>query len=210
MTAELRLLDAGTATDLRTFVSRAASVDRDGAVRLQAQGTVLAAYAAVLPGAGLSADGLVLGLRTMRLAVPADLDVTVPVSGLLDRFARSEGEALPVPPTELSVSWAGVAPPRVGWVPFGRVSADELRAAAQQGIAEVARGTDGRAGALAVAELRRRTWARPMEAREAEGVPSGLAFAAQVLGFVGEDPGTVYRCGRWLRLTTRGGHVLTH
>ena len=82
MTGTLALVDAGTASDLRTFVARAAAADREGAMRLQAQGTVLAAYAAVLPGSGLAAEGLVMGLRTMRLAEPADL--TSP-----SRWARS-------------------------------------------------------------------------------------------------------------------------
>lgn len=208
MTGALVLAEAGTAYDLRTYVARAAAADRGGAMRLQAQGTVLAAYAGVLPGSGLAAEGLVLGLRTMRLAEPADLDVTVPLGALLDRFAHDQGTRVPVPPTEVRVPWAGQSPPRAGWEPIGRVTGAELHEAAQSGIADVARGAGTGSGGLAVAGLRHAVWARPVVAAEAEGLPSGMAFAAQVLGFVGEQPATVHRCGRWLRLSTPSGHVL--
>ena len=60
--------DAEGYADLRTFVTRARSLDEEGSVRLQADGTVLAAYVGVLPGRGLMGDGAVVGLRTMRLA----------------------------------------------------------------------------------------------------------------------------------------------
>lgn len=208
MTGTLALVDVGTASDLRTFVARAAAADREGAMRLQAQGTVLAAYAAVLPGSGLAAEGLVMGLRTMRLAEPADLDVTVSLGSLLDRFAHDQGTRLAVPPTEVRAPWAGQSAPRAGWVPIGRVTSAELHDAAQAGIAEVARGVGSGAGALAVAELRHAVWARPMAAVEAEGIPSGLAFGAHALGFLTGEAGTVHRCGRWLRLSVPAGHVL--
>ena len=69
MTPEGRIVleDAQGYADLRTFVARARQLDEDGAVRLQADGAVLAAYVGVLPGRGLMGDGAVVGLRTMRL-----------------------------------------------------------------------------------------------------------------------------------------------
>lgn len=207
-TATLTLLDVATAADLRTLVRRAGALDREGAVRLQAQGEVLAAWVGVLPGAGLTGEGTVLGLRTMRLDAPASLDVTVPVAALLDRFAREESTTLAVPPTQVRVPWAGVAPPRGGWEPCGQVSALELRRAVDHGVAEVAQGAGPSAPAQALAQLRARVWARPVEAADVEGLPSGMAFAARGLGFLGSAPGEVFRAGPWWRLTMPGGHVL--
>ena len=60
--------DAQGYADVATFVARARSLDEDGAMRLQADGDVLAAYVGVLPGRGLMGDGAVVGLRIMRLA----------------------------------------------------------------------------------------------------------------------------------------------
>ncbi|MCH8613409.1 hypothetical protein [Arsenicicoccus dermatophilus] len=230
---ELHLADEQTASDLRTYAGRAASLDRSAAIRLQVVGTVLAAYAPVLPGSGLLSQGLVLGLRTCRLAQPADLDVTVPVAGLLDRFAREAGTTLSVPPTQVAAPWAGQAPPRSGWELVGEVPGSDLTRAAEAGIAEIASATGSSAAALAVAELRRRVWARPVPtaavaasspsgqapaggpsscpavAATVADLPSGVAFAAHVLGFVGAAPAVVYRSGPWLRLSTPVGHVLT-
>ncbi len=54
--------------DLRTFVTRAKSID-DGAIRLQATGNVLAAYVCVLrPRILGESTPTILGLRTMALA----------------------------------------------------------------------------------------------------------------------------------------------
>ena len=55
MTPESRRLlldDPQAYADLRTFVTRARSLDEAGAIRIQAEGTVLAAYVGVLPAAG--------------------------------------------------------------------------------------------------------------------------------------------------------------
>ncbi|WP_409483452.1 hypothetical protein [Arsenicicoccus dermatophilus] len=215
---ELHLADEQTASDLRTYAGRAASLDRSAAIRLQAVGTVLAAYVAVLPGSGLLSRGLVLGLRTCGMAQPADLDVTVPVAGLLDRFARETGTTLPVPPTQVAAPWAGQSPPRSGWALVGEVPGSDLTRTAEAGIAEIASAAGSSAAALAVAELRRRVWARPVTAAPrpapaatapAVDLPSGVAFAAHVLGFLGAAPAAVHRSGPWLRLSTPTGHVLT-
>src|SRR5204862_8113628 len=99
VTSQGRLfLDDEGYADLRTFVSRARALDEDGVVRLQAERTVLAAYVGVLPGRGLLGDGAVVGLRTMRLAQPAAVDVTVPLAAVSDRLARDVRGGLEVPP----------------------------------------------------------------------------------------------------------------
>ncbi|WP_270887586.1 hypothetical protein [Pedococcus sp. 5OH_020] len=213
----LTLPDAQTTEDLRTYVARARSADEEGAIRLQASGTTLAAYVGILPGMGLMAQGAVVGLRTMRLADPAEVDVTVSLAAVADRLARGGGTALELPPLPVRVGWAAVAPPRSGWERVGALSAQDVVAVARAGIAEVAAGTPDDAGAQAVAALRRRVWSR--STTTTPPIPAGGAFAAYVLGFTGSSgsagepasPGqvvTVWAHGRWTRLTTAAGHVL--
>lgn len=211
--------DGETLADLGTYVSRARSLDADGAIRLQAVGDVLAAWVCVVPGQGLMRSGLVLGLRTMRLAGQHQLDTTVPLAGLTDRFARraatgDSGPSLPVPPTEVSPQWAGVLPPRSGWEPAGSVPVAALLAAADQGIEEVALGSPEGAGAAAVAMLRAQVWAREVldEGGTGTGAPAGAGLAVKVLGFAGPGDGqeaTVHRSGAWTRVSLPAGHVLS-
>ena len=89
LTQPLKFTDPRDLADLRTFATRARSID-DGAIRLQASGQVLAAYVCVLrPRLLGESTPTILGLRTMALADPADTDVTVPISAVLDRLARA-------------------------------------------------------------------------------------------------------------------------
>lgn len=207
----LRFADGESMRDLATYVGRALTLDDDGAVRLQAMGRVLAAWVCVLPGQGLARSGTVLGLRTMPLVDDHDLDLTVPLRGLSDRFARRSatgdtGTHLPVPPTVLAPPWVALTPPRGGWDPVGQVLVGELLAAARGGVAEVAEGAPDGAGAAAVAALRARVWGREL----VPGVPAGVGLAVVSLGFV-QDPGstaTVHRSGPWTRVSLPAGHVL--
>jgi hypothetical protein len=207
--SELHLADAEALADLGTYVARARTLDAEGAVRLQATGTALAAYVGVLPGQGLMKQGAVIGMRVMPLAEPAELDVTVPLAGITDRLARHEPGAvatLPVPPTTVSAGWAAMAPPRSGWEPVGELLPEELRAAAAAGIAEIAQGSPEGAGAHAVATLRQSVWGR--NTPTTPPVPAGAAFAAYALGFLVDGPVRVFAHGRWTRVSTLAGHVL--
>ncbi|MGA8977898.1 MAG: hypothetical protein WB473_02150, partial [Pedococcus sp.] len=132
---ELHLPDAQGLDDLRTYVARAKAADEDGAIRLQASGTVLAAYVGVLPGSGLMGQGAVIGLRTAPLASPAEVDTTVSLASVTDRLARMDGTTLSLPPTTVSVGWAAMAPPRSGWERVGVVGAEDVHAVAREGIA---------------------------------------------------------------------------
>lgn len=215
MSAALTFPDGESVADLATLVQRARRLDQEGAVRLQVVGDVLAAWVCVLPGQGVMRSGLVLGLRTMRLEGTPSLDVTVPLGGLTDRFARraSAGDVsttLPVPPGEVSPPWAAVTPPRGGWEPVGSVTAAALEAAARAGIAEVAEGAPEGSGSAAVAALRHRVWARPVGEDEVSAqVPAGVALAVDALGFAaGASSASVHRSGPWVRLTLPAGHVL--
>ena len=204
---ELTFPDPQGLDDLRTYVARAKAADEDGAIRLQATGQTLAAYVGVLPGSGLMAEGVVIGLRAMPLAEPVHLDVTVSLAAVTDRLAREGGSTLSLPPVTVSVAWAAMAPPRGGWERVGAVAADEVYAVARQGIEEVASGAPADAGSAAVTALRRRVWGRLTTTTPP--VPAGGAFAAYVLGFAA--PGaemTVWAHGRWTRLSTPAGHVL--
>lgn len=211
--------DGETLADLGTYVARARSVEAEGAIRLQAVGGVLAAWVCVVPGQGLTGSGTVLGLRTMALAGPHDLDVTVALAAMGDRFARrsANGEAgttLQVPPAEVSPRWAGVLPPRGGWEPVGTVRITDLLAAADDGIAEVAQGAPEGAGAAAVGMLRAQVWARDVldAAGTPTGAPAGAGLAARALGFARAGDlrsVSVHRQGAWTRVSLPAGYVLS-
>lgn len=208
LTQPFRFADPQDLADLRTYVTRAKAVD-DGAIRLQASGSVLAAYVCVLrPRLLGEATPTILGLRTMALAEPAEADVTVTLAAVLDRLARA-GESdveLPVPPSTVTESWAGVGAPRTGWELLGSLTDSELRDAAQAGIAEVAQIVPDKPGALMVNNARASVWGRELPG--AGGLPTGAAFAALTLGFLGSGEHQLYRAGRWFRLSSSRGHVL--
>jgi hypothetical protein len=214
----LLLPDAETLADLATVVGRAKRVDPDGAARLVGHGDVLAVTVSPLHGGG---GPTVLGMRILRLATPTEIDVTVPLAALTDRFARGDvaagegpqatagpvGLSLPPAPA-VGVAWAGMSPPRRGWQAVGAVDAATLRACAGDGIAEVAAGSPPGSGAAAVAALRGRVWGRPLSP-DLPDLPSGVAFVADALGFlVDDEPAAVFRYGSWWRVTCGHGHVL--
>ncbi|GAB3585633.1 hypothetical protein [Calidifontibacter terrae] len=201
---ELLLEDDRAAADLATFVRRGLRLDADGAARLQAGGQVLATWVQVLPGQGLTRSGTVLGLRVGQLAEAASVDVTVPLVALRDRFARDAGVRISLPPNEVRPPWVAITPPRTGWETIGVLDRESVAATARAGIDEVAAGTPDGAGAAAVATLRARVWGRTNEA----GMPAGVAFGAEALGFLGEGTITWHRAGPWGRLSTPTGHVL--
>jgi len=223
VTEVLRLDDPQSLTDLGRFATRARSVDAEGAMRLQATGSVLAAWVGVLPGSGILAEGTVLGLRTFALAEPAELDVIVPLGAVTDRTARGAASELAVPPTRAVAAWSAVTPPRGPWEPAGRLPGDLLAAVARDGLAEVSDAVRERGAAAGL--VRDRVWAR--DVREAAGphpdlldpeggllevsagVRAGGAFAAYALGFLAPRLAVqVFRSNRWTRLTAPGGHVL--
>ena len=207
LTSSFRFADSQDLADLKTFATRAKAID-DGAIRLQAAGSVLAAYVCVLrPRLLGESTPTILGLRTMALAEPSATDVTVALSAVLDRLARASQDdvELPVPPSTVTESWTGVGAPRSGWELIGSRSDAELRAAAEAGIAEVAGIVPDKPGALIVNNARAAVWGRELDA---SGLPAGAAFAALALGFLADGDQKLYRAGRWFRLTGSRGHVL--
>ncbi|MCB5272837.1 hypothetical protein BJG92_00344 [Arthrobacter sp. SO5] len=208
LTLPLQFTDPRDLADLRTFATRARSID-DGAIRLQASGDVLAAYVCVLrPRLMGESTPTILGLRTMALAQPAHTDVTVPLSAVLDRLARA-GEhdvELALPPVTVTESWAGVGAPRTGWEFTATLQDSDLRLAAEAGITEVAAIMPDKPGALIVNNARATVWGRQLPG--VEGLPLGAAFAALTLGFLADGEQSLYRAGRWFLLSGTRGHVL--
>ncbi|PIE27043.1 MAG: hypothetical protein CSA58_06360, partial [Micrococcales bacterium] len=148
--AVLRLSDDLALADLRTFLTRAASVNRDGSVRIMAAERTLAMTVGIMDAP------MVTGMRVSLLAEPAQLDVVVPLAALLDRLARPDRQTLPVPPQQVQAPWAGISAPRQGWSRVGEVAVTDLAQVAAGGIDAVAEGAGGSAGAHAVADLRHR------------------------------------------------------
>lgn len=215
-TAALLLADAQVAADLRTYVMRARAAD-DGGIRFLAAGRVLAAYVCMMQPKLLGeSTPTILGLRTMGLAEPAELDVTVPLAAVSDRLARLEDRwtgpesesrvELAVPPMTMNHSWSGVSPPKSGWSSVTELPGQELIDIAKSGIQEVAEIVPVNPGALIVNNARGAVWGRDIGDT---GVPAGAAFAAYGLGFLNPgQPVQVFRHERWIRLSSSGGHVL--
>ncbi|MFD1212716.1 hypothetical protein ACFQ36_11780, partial [Arthrobacter sp. GCM10027362] len=142
------LADPQVVADLRTFVGRARAID-DGAVHLSASGTVLAAYVCLMRPRSLGeAVPTILGLRIMRLAKPAEAELTVSLASVADRLARMAGHAvvLSLPPTRVTESWTGVLPPRGGWTRTGQLPSVLLEQAARSGAQQVAEAVPEGAG----------------------------------------------------------------
>ena len=207
LTQSFRFADPRDLADLRTFATRAKTID-DGAIRLQASGSVLAAYVCVLrPRLLGESTPTILGLRTIGLAEPSTIDATVALSAVLDRLARAgeDDVELPVPPSTVTESWTGVGAPRTGWELVGALPDTDLRRAAEAGITEVAGIVPAQPGALIVNNARAAVWGRALDG---SGLPSGAAFAALTLGFLAGGEQLLYRAGRWYRLSGPRGHVL--
>ncbi|TWP37684.1 hypothetical protein [Leekyejoonella antrihumi] len=208
--SSLKLADDESRSDLTTYVARARQARPDGAIRLQAVGTTLAAWVGVLDGRGLLGEGTTIGLRTLALREESTVDVTVPLAAVADRLARADVEPdLDIPPQTVAAAWAALTPPRTGWQSVTQVSIEALRSAASQGIEEITQGAPEGSGSAAVATLRWRVWTRPLPTSlGAEGLPSSVAFAVHALGFGVGTVAQVHRAASWHRVSTPAGFVL--
>lgn len=215
MVERLTLADSLSLGDLHTYLQRAGRVE-DGSVRLVAGSGILAVYTAILyPRGILDESPTVLGLRTFALADDEEFDSVVPMRSLVERIVRARGEladdeSRPVsmsrPPEVNTVTWAGISPPRGGWRALGDADASVLESAARAGIDEVAKAIPEGTGEQLVQRVRSEVWGRGVDGLEY--VPTGAAFAAFSLGFLGDDPVRLFETGPWTRLTSRRGHVL--
>lgn len=203
------LADAPSLDDLQVYLARAARVE-EGSVRLIAGSGVLAVYCSVFAPAGLlDESATVLGLRTLALTEAASFDAVVPVRSLLQRLERAQAEGatkVGLPMEVNTATWAAISPPRGGWQQLGEIPAATLEQSARDGIRDVAAAVPDGVGEQIVRRVRGEVWGRPIVG--AEHIPSGAAFAAFALGFLGEDPVRLYETGPWTRLSTQRGHVL--
>jgi len=215
MVQQITLADSLSLGDLHTYLQRAGRVE-DGSVRLVAGSGILAVYTAILyPRGILDESPTVLGLRTFALDDDEEFDAVVPMRSLVDRIVRARGEmgddeSRPVsmsrPPEVNTVTWAGISPPRGGWRPLGRTDAATLESSARAGIEEVAAAVPTGTGEQLVQRVRSEVWGRGIPGLEY--IPSGAAFAAFSLGFLGDDVVSLFETGPWTRLSSRRGHVL--
>jgi hypothetical protein len=204
MSQRLIFADAPAAADALTFAGRTARVG-DGAVRLRAaDGTLTMTSAPFAPRGLFDATPTVLAMRALPVDPELICDVVVDASELVTGDDPAE---LRLPAVGLAPSWAGVSPPRGGWVQIGQLPASILAARAQWGIAAVAEALPQNPGEDAVRAVRAGVWGVPDDALV--GLPLGVAFSAFSLGFiVGEEDVVLRRSGAWTRATLRRGHIV--
>ena len=209
LTQPLQFTDPRDLADLRTFATRAKSID-DGAIRLQASGPVLAAYVCVLrprllgevdadhPRAADHGPGAAGGhgrhRPDLRGAGPAG-----PRGGERRRAAAAARD-------RHRILGRRRCAPRSGWEAVGTLQDSALRQSAEAGITEIAAIIPDKPGALIVNNARATVWGRELPG--AGGLPLGAAFAALTLGFLADGEQQLYRAGRWFRLSGARGHVL--
>jgi hypothetical protein len=173
----------------------------------------LAAYVAPLFSGSVLDGGLtVIGLRTTELAAEAEVDRLVSISSVLDRLARvlessTTDYRVEVPEAGQRAAWAGISPPRSGWVAGGVIDEAELTALARAGIQEVADTLPASVGGPIAARIRQEIWGRGIE--QDTRIPTGAAFVAAGLGFMTEkEQVSIYFADNWVRLSTEFGHVI--
>jgi hypothetical protein len=219
MKNDFYLADRESAADLQGYLTRARRLDPEGCVRLRAFGNVLATYVApIFAGSLMDSGPTVLGLRTCELPEAAEMDVTVPISAVLDRLARvlsgtirNQKDLHIELPDTVRVAWAGISPPRTGWIQAegdrAVISESTLTSLAKEGIAEVADNLPASVGGPIAARIRGEVWGRAIGFDSP--VPMGAAFVAAGLGFLTEgELVSVYLADGWARLSSSNGHVL--
>jgi len=152
----------------------------------------------------------VLGLRTMELVGEGEVDSVVPISSILDRLANLVGKknklVITLPAAERA-PWAGIAPPRVGWLANGTINEATLTQLAKDGIEEVKNTIPESVGGPIAARIRGEIWGKAI-AYDSK-VPAGAAFVAAGLGFLTEgEEVEQYITDGWIRLSASNGHVL--
>lgn len=220
---------AAVVKDLATYISRALAVNPDAAIRLTARGRVLAVFACSLePEDASSKAPVIMGMRALHLAAESTLDMTVQAQALQERLARLQKQAeqqnpelvLYMPPVTVNAGWTGKATPVRGWSEVGTVPVEEFARATAEGLEAVDRALPENPGAAVLTTVRSRIWSSPMvleylPAFDGVQVPTGVAFALRVYGFIpegftGELPVFAARVGsdEWLRIVAPAGMVL--
>ncbi|MEN9739845.1 MAG: hypothetical protein RLZ72_111 [Actinomycetota bacterium] len=212
MTERLTLAfgDAESVRDLDTFVDRAGAIENE-AVRLKAEGDILTAWVQVLSPRGLSdTTPTVLGMRGFALAIPAQLDVVVPIESLRARLSAAatvDGNVIvTLPATVPSIRWTVTLPPRDGWEITGKVNASDLEKVTRDGVKEIQKNIPTEAEERVVRSVRSQIWGANISKKI--GLPAGVAFAAVTLGFLGDKTLPVSIRDPWIRVSSGAGDVV--
>lgn len=209
MKRSFTLAETASLHDLERYLTRASKMDPKGVVRLRAFGDILAIYVAPIFTSNLIEDGpTAIGLRTMKLANPTEIDAIVEISAVLARLPRAAELQLELPESQEVSSWTGISPPRSGWESVGKIPEATITKWAKDGITEVATSLPDNVGGPVAARIRAQIWSRPVDIRLM--LPGAAAFAMAGLGFLTRDEEIkIFRSGLWLRLSSKHGHVLT-
>lgn len=205
MPARLLFPDADAAADALTFAGRAAAIEAEAGLRIVASSGVLVMTTGVLSPRGLlDTMPTILAMRVLPVDAELVCDVTVAATTLQGAASSAE---VTLPETAMRAAWAGVTPPRTGWVRHSSLASSVLASRSQWGMAAVAHELPVDPGEDAVRAVRARIWGAADA--DLDGLPRGIAFAAVSMGFVhGEEDVPVLRAPGWTRLTLRRGHVL--
>lgn len=206
-------VDADDAAALGVYLERLLAMDRTAAVRFVGIGRAAAAYTAPPLHGSASRGVTALAVRVVALAdgAPA-FDRTVAAGRLLDSIDVSgPGPGGFTLPEQLAggPSWAGLLPPRTGWLPLGEIPVARLAEVVTQGNADFRFGALGRDRA-ALDTLAEEIWTRELP----HGLRWRAAHAAAAMGFLGPSPETdgdqarIASHTRWLRVDTPYGTVL--
>lgn len=200
--------------DLNTFVSRSNALANE-AVRLVADGSILAAFVLVLAPRGFNdTTPTVLGMRAFEMASMDSFDIVVPVNSLVSRLTSTLVDAAEtvghvdceLPHEAPSVQWQVGLPPREGWSAAETVADIDLERVSREGIAEVKKLVSDSAEEYYVRRVRSAVWGASVS--DAITLPAGVAFAATSLGFLGDGEARVSVRAPWVRLVTSRGNVL--
>ena len=206
----LFLNSANQARDLINFLTRAKKMDEDGVVRLRAFGDVLAVSVAPIFTSSLFADGpTAIGMRTMKLEQPTEIDSVVSLAEVIQRLPKAEQSLqLEVPLEHKPASWTGISAPRNGWELVQEFTDEQVSEWAKKGIKDVAESLPDEVGGPVAARIRAQIWSRPVDIGLM--LPGAAAFAMAGLGFLvrGENV-KAFRNKNWLRLSSSFGHVIT-
>jgi len=205
----LTFQDHASRDDLKIYLQRVARAGLPE-VRMVTRGSTLAVFACTqAPESLFDRAATILVLRSFALASAPEppIDATVSARSLLDRLARAGvvGLTLALPDAQTTVAWAGILPPRQGWIAHASVRADSLSAVAEEGMRRIRAALPESAGDPVVNRVRGEVWGSEI----APGLPAAAAFAAETMGFLaGAESLRMSRTHTWTRLSSVHGEVL--
>lgn len=204
----LKFRDFQDLHDLSGFLTRAKRLDETGLVKLKATGIILGVYVSPIFSSNLLDSGpTIIGLRTLELAEPSEVDSSFEISAIMERIAGAgEDLELKLPPVTSRAAWTGVTPPRGDWELVESVTQEQVTQWAKNGIAEVGSSLPDSIGSAIAQKVRSQIWGKLVGETL---FPAGSAFAMVGLGFM--SPGetvSVFSTKGWVRLSSKHGHVL--